>query len=163
MTKMKMKNDNENENENENGDENKNEIENENKHQKKLKINKKDVNVKKRTYDNMMNDGENDNSTMNNNNNNAKNTSKLIIKNVAFEANAKELKELFNVYGKIKSLRLPKKFGGSHRGFCFIEFETPREASNALQALNASHFYKRHLVIEYASTQESSSKRTRIE
>lgn len=83
-----------------------------------------------------------------------KSTTKLIIKNVAFEATEKELRQLFSPYGQIKSLRLPMKFG-NHRGFAFVEFITKQEAQNALQALSSTHFYGRHLVLERAQEGES--------
>lgn len=47
---------------------------------------------------------------------------------------------------QIKSLRLPKKFDGSHRGFAFIDFLTRQEAQNAFEALHSTHLYGRHLV-----------------
>ena len=50
------------------------------------------------------------------------------------------------VRGQIKSLRLPKKFDGSHRGFAFIDFLTRQEADNAFEALHSTHLYGRHLV-----------------
>ena len=44
-------------------------------------------------------------------------STKLIVRNVAFEASEKELKELFSAFGQIKSIRMPrKKFASTHRG-----------------------------------------------
>ena len=51
---------------------------------------------------------------------NEKPTTKLMVKNVAFEANKKELRELFSPFGNVKSVRIPKKFNGDHRGFGFV-------------------------------------------
>ncbi|KAI8388663.1 uncharacterized protein BYT42DRAFT_560822, partial [Radiomyces spectabilis] len=45
---------------------------------------------------------------------------KLVVRNVPFEATSKDLRELFGTYGQLKSLRLPKKFNGGHRGFAFL-------------------------------------------
>ncbi|EKX44675.1 hypothetical protein GUITHDRAFT_109453 [Guillardia theta CCMP2712] len=50
--------------------------------------------------------------------------SKLVIRNVPFEANKKELRDLLSSFGELTSLRLPSKFDGSHRGFAFAEFVT---------------------------------------
>ena len=47
---------------------------------------------------------------------------------------------------QIKSLRLPKKFDGNHRGFAFVEFLTKQEAQNAFEALQSTHLYGRHMV-----------------
>lgn len=79
---------------------------------------------------------------------------KLIVRNLAFEATRKELVQLFNPFGEIKSCRLPRKFDGNHRGFAFVEFSTPQEAQNALDALASTHLYGRHLVFERAKEGE---------
>ncbi|KAK7301425.1 hypothetical protein RJT34_12289 [Clitoria ternatea] len=83
-----------------------------------------------------------------------KSSTKLLVRNVAFEATEKELRQLFSPFGQIKSLRLPMKFG-SHRGFAFVEYVTQQEAQNAFKALSSTHFYGRHLVIERAKAGES--------
>ncbi|KAJ1377534.1 RNA-binding domain superfamily [Sesbania bispinosa] len=81
-------------------------------------------------------------------------STKLLIKNVPFEATKKDLKDLLCAFGKIKCLRLPRKFGGS-RGFAFVEYVTQQETQNALKALFNIHFLERHLVIERAKEAES--------
>jgi multiple RNA-binding domain-containing protein 1 len=50
----------------------------------------------------------------------------------------------------LKKVRLPKKFDGNHRGFCFIEFVTRKDAISAVKALSRTHLYGRRLVIEWA-------------
>eukprot|EP00833_Pecoramyces_ruminatium_P000003 jgi/Orpsp1_1/1174035/evm.model.c7180000048652.2 len=102
-------------------------------------------------------------SSANNNNNNKRkhdkniepNSTKLIIRNIPFEATKKDLRELFGTYGQIKSLRLPKKFDGSHRGFGFIDFLTKQEAKNVFENLTNTHLYGRHLVLEWAEDDDS--------
>lgn len=81
-------------------------------------------------------------------------STKLIVRNVAFEATEKELRQLFSPFGQIKSLRLPMRFG-KHRGFAFVEYVTKQEAKNALGALSNTHLYGRHLVLERAKEGES--------
>ncbi|KAM0948695.1 putative RNA recognition motif domain, nucleotide-binding alpha-beta plait domain superfamily [Dioscorea sansibarensis] len=83
-----------------------------------------------------------------------KSSTKLIVRNVAFEATEKDLRQLFSPFGQIKSLRLPTKVG-KHRGFAFVEFVTKQEAKNAIQALSSTHLYGRHLVIEQAKARET--------
>jgi multiple RNA-binding domain-containing protein 1 len=80
---------------------------------------------------------------------------KLVLKNVPFEATKKELYELFKPFGQVKTLRLPRKFDGNHRGFAFVDFLTAGEAENALKVLKHTHFYGRHLVIAPAKDDES--------
>lgn len=77
-------------------------------------------------------------------------SSKIIIKNLPFESTIKEIRKLFTAYGEIQSVRIPKKPNGGHRGFGFVEFLTEEEAKNAMEALGNSHFYGRHLVLQYA-------------
>ncbi|KAI8913436.1 hypothetical protein EDD86DRAFT_187584 [Gorgonomyces haynaldii] len=82
-------------------------------------------------------------------------STKLMVRNIPFEASKKELKELFSSFGKLKTVRLPTKFNGQHRGFCFVDFATITEAEQAMDQLSATHLYGRHLVIEYAKEEES--------
>lgn len=81
-------------------------------------------------------------------------TMKLIVRNLAFQATEGELKALFSSFGAVKKVRIPKKMGGVHRGFGFIDFSTVQEASAAMAALTSSHLYGRHLVIEYARDED---------
>ncbi|CAM9224656.1 unnamed protein product [Hapterophycus canaliculatus] len=76
--------------------------------------------------------------------------SKLIIRNIPFQATVKELRELFSSFGQLKRVRLPKKFDGGHRGFAFVDFLTSQEAIGAKKSLESTHFYGRHLVVEWA-------------
>ena len=52
-------------------------------------------------------------------------------------------------------MRLPKKFDGSHRGFAFVEFVSKQEATKALNALQSTHLYGRHIVVSYAEQERS--------
>jgi multiple RNA-binding domain-containing protein 1 len=80
---------------------------------------------------------------------------KIIVKNLAFEATKKELRELFATFGQVKSCRIPRKFDGTHRGFGFVDFLTKQEAKNAFEALQSSHLYGRHLVLKWATEEDS--------
>ena len=80
---------------------------------------------------------------------------KLLIKNLAFEANKEELRKLFKVYGQVKNLRLPSKIDGSHRGFAFIEFMSHEEAQKAFKELQNTHFYGRKINIEWAKQEDT--------
>lgn len=75
---------------------------------------------------------------------------KIVVRNVAFEATKRDIQKLFNPFGTLKSCRLPKKFDGNHRGFAFVELSTKREASAALEALKGTHLYGRRVTIERA-------------
>lgn len=82
-------------------------------------------------------------------------TTKLIVKNLAFQATKKDVRALFSAYGKLKSVRVPRKgiaAGGTAagvRGFGFVEFTNKKEAYNAYLSLRHSHLLGRHLVLEW--------------
>jgi len=76
---------------------------------------------------------------------------KIIIKNLPFEATKQDVRSLFSSYGQLRSVRVPKKFDHSTRGFAFADFITAREAENALEALKDTHLLGRRLVLEFAS------------
>jgi len=42
-------------------------------------------------------------------------TPKIIVRNVAFEATVKEIRDLFKTFGEVKTVRMPKKINGQHR------------------------------------------------
>ena len=102
-----------------------------------------------------------------NKNKNINGSMKLIVRNLAFQATENELKSLFSAFGSVKKVRIPKKMGGVHRGFAFIDFSTIQEASTAMTSLTNSHLYGRHLVIEYAKDEDENldflQKRTRLD
>lgn len=97
-------------------------------------------------------------------------TTKMIVKNVPFEATKKDVRELFGCvsftlrftrsdgtfrsHGHLKSVRLPKKFDSRSRGFAFLEFVSHQEAQNAFDSLRHTHLLGRHLVLEWANEAE---------
>jgi multiple RNA-binding domain-containing protein 1 len=66
---------------------------------------------------------------------------KLIVRNVAFQATKAEIGALFSSFGSLKRVRIPKKIGGEHRGFAFVEFSSSKEAAAAMASLQNSHLY----------------------
>lgn len=82
---------------------------------------------------------------------------KILVRNVPFQATIQEMTELFKAFGELKAVRLPKKLIGAekHRGFGFVEYYTKSEAKKAFQALcQSTHLYGRRLVLEWAQTEE---------
>ncbi|XP_053938393.1 probable RNA-binding protein 19 [Cuculus canorus] len=85
-------------------------------------------------------------------------TSKILVRNIPFQATVKEIRELFSTFGELKTVRLPKKMAGtgSHRGFGFVDFLTKQDAKKAFNALcHSTHLYGRRLVLEWADTEET--------
>eukprot|EP00042_Codosiga_hollandica_P042978 m.402224 g.402224 ORF g.402224 m.402224 type:complete len:170 (-) comp56449_c0_seq5:77-586(-) len=82
--------------------------------------------------------------------------SKLLVRNVPFEATKNEVRELFASFGQLKSVRMPSKFDGTHRGFAFVEMLTDQEAKSAFESLSGStHLYGRRLVLEWAKGEDT--------
>lgn len=86
--------------------------------------------------------------------NQQKTSTKLIVKNLPFEATKKDVRALFSSHGQLKSVRVPRKAaplagasGGGARGFAFVEFTTKKEAESAFEALRHTHLLGRHLVL----------------
>lgn len=86
--------------------------------------------------------------------NGGKNPTKLVVRNVPFQATRKEILKLFGSFGQLRKVRLPQKFDGSHRGFAFVEFLTSKEAQAAMTSLSRTHLYGRHLVLEWATNED---------
>lgn len=83
---------------------------------------------------------------------------KILVRNVPFQATVQEIAELFKAFGELKAVRLPKKLIGAeqHRGFGFVEYYTKSEAKRAFQALcQSTHLYGRRLVLEWAQKEET--------
>ncbi|CAO3565600.1 unnamed protein product [Mortierella alpina] len=75
---------------------------------------------------------------------------KLLIRNIPFEATKKDIQGLFSTFGQLKSVRIPKKMSGGHRGFAFLDFMTKQEAKNVYENVANTHLLGRHLVVEWA-------------
>ena len=67
-------------------------------------------------------------------------SSKILVRNIPFEAKAKEIEELFKVFGELKYVRLPKKIDGAHRGFGFVDFVTQSDAEVIFLFFNKNKF-----------------------
>ena len=71
--------------------------------------------------------------------------------NLPFETSKKDVRALIQPYGKLRSVRVPKKFDSSTRGFAFANFVTTREAENAMKALHGVHLLGRRLNLDFAA------------
>lgn len=84
--------------------------------------------------------------------------SKILVKNIPFEATPHELKKIFASFGELNFVRIPKKIDGQHRGFGFVDFLTREDALRAFRSLcHSTHLYGRKLVLQWAKSDESSS------
>lgn len=83
---------------------------------------------------------------------------KMLVRNVPFEASVEEVESLFQTFGAVKSIRIPRKQGlrMQHRGFGFVDFISADEARRAFDSLvHSTHLYGRRLVLEWAKEDET--------
>lgn len=78
---------------------------------------------------------------------------KIIIKNIPFQTNKQDIRTLLGAYGQLKSVRVPKKFNSTSKGFAFAEFVSSKEAESAMLALQDTHLLGRRLILEYAEAE----------
>ncbi|RJR28964.1 RNA-binding protein [Candidatus Microgenomates bacterium] len=75
---------------------------------------------------------------------------KLYVGNISYDTTSKDLISLFSEYGEVlEAMILIDKNTGKSKGFGFVSFVTPEEASAAL-ALNGVEHQGRRLVVQPA-------------
>jgi len=80
-------------------------------------------------------------------------STKLLVRNIPFQANKDEITQIFKTFGELSAVRLPRKLAGTgdHRGFAFIEYSAVSDAKAAFNSLvHSTHLYGRRLVLEWA-------------
>lgn len=77
-------------------------------------------------------------------------TKTIYVGNLPYRANESAIRELFEQYGSVQSVRLLKdRQTGKRRGFGFVEMEE-NGATQAIQSLNESEFQQRTLKVREA-------------
>ena len=75
----------------------------------------------------------------------------IYIANINFRAREEELKELFQQYGEVASVKIvTDRETGRSRGFGFVEMPNDDEAKSAISKLNGVEFLQRNLVVNEA-------------
>ncbi|KAK4478692.1 hypothetical protein RD792_014186 [Penstemon davidsonii] len=88
----------------------------------------------------------------------------LYMKNLDTDVSEEVLKDKLSPYGKIVSLVISKDENGVSRGFGFVNFESPKDAKQAVEALNGSqlgtfmNFYESSKVLYVARAQKKSER-----
>lgn len=75
----------------------------------------------------------------------------LYVGGIASEATEATIRATFVPFGPIKSIDIPRDYAkGTHRGFCFIEFEEPDDASEAIYNCDGAEILGRSLSVNLA-------------
>ncbi len=75
----------------------------------------------------------------------------IYIANINFRAREEQLKELFQQYGEVASVKIvTDRETGRSRGFGFVEMPNDDEGKAAIAKLNGVEFQQRNLVVNEA-------------
>lgn len=75
----------------------------------------------------------------------------IYVANINFRAQEDQLKELFQQYGEVASVKIvTDRETGRSRGFAFIEMPNDSEGKEAISKLNGVPFLDRNLVVNEA-------------
>ncbi|KAK6929126.1 Polyadenylate-binding protein/Hyperplastic disc protein [Dillenia turbinata] len=78
----------------------------------------------------------------------------VYVKNINDDVTMEELREHFSQCGTITSLKLMQDEKGINKGFGFVCFATPEEASKAVNTLHGSMFHQKPLYVALAQRKE---------
>ena len=75
----------------------------------------------------------------------------IYVGNLSFQITAGELRNLFEKYGKVDQVSVPRDAAtGRARGFAFVEMQEEASAAAAIRALNGSELGDRTIVVNEA-------------
>jgi len=75
----------------------------------------------------------------------------IYVANISFKATEDQLKELFEEYVDVQSVRIvTDRVSGRSKGFGFVEMPNDAEAREAINDLNGADFLERTLVVNEA-------------
>lgn len=89
----------------------------------------------------------------------AKQSSRLLVRNIPFNCRSDQLFEIFRQYGFLLEINIPLKSSGNEgRGFAFITLSSRQEAESALNGVNGTKpdsFYGRTIIVDWALSKEN--------
>ena len=88
------------------------------------------------------------------------NQNTLFVGNLSYQTMEKDLQEYFSQVGAVTSVNLMMdKVTGRSRGFAFVEFATPEEATKAVEQFQGKEFQGRALTVNIARPREERAPR----
>ena len=86
----------------------------------------------------------------------------IYVANISFKATEDQLKELFERFGSVQSVRIvTDRVSGRSKGFGFVEMPNDAEAREAINDLNGTDFMERSLVVNEARPRTNDDSRGR--
>lgn len=83
------------------------------------------------------------------------NPTRLFVGNLSYQTGENDLQDYFAQAGTVTSVNLMMdKMTGKSRGFAFVEFATPEEASRAVEQFHNKEFQGRSLTVNVARPRE---------
>lgn len=76
-------------------------------------------------------------------------TNCLFVSGLNFKTKERDLRDLFETCGEIKSIEIAKTYDNVSKGFGYITFEREQDAELAIQTLYGTHLQHRRLHLEY--------------
>ncbi len=80
---------------------------------------------------------------------------KLYVGSLPYSTTEEELRELFEAFGPIESVRIiTDKFTGMSKGFAFVEMANPDDAKKAVEGVNGKQLNGRTLIVNEARPEQ---------
>lgn len=75
----------------------------------------------------------------------------LYVGNLSFETTESELKDLFDPFGEVESVKIiTDRYSGAPKGFGFVEMSTRAEGEKAISELNGKMLRNREIIVNRA-------------
>lgn len=75
----------------------------------------------------------------------------LYVRNISDRVRYDDLRRLFQKYGKIVDVTIPLDYySGLPKGYCFVEYEDPRDAEEAQYRMDRQRLFGREIEVEFA-------------
>ena len=83
----------------------------------------------------------------------------IYVGNLAYEIEKEDLSEVFNDYGTVERVHIPKdRETGQARGFAFVELKSEANEEKAIQTLDGAEWMGRDIKVDKARPRNNSRK-----
>ncbi|KAK2580318.1 hypothetical protein KPH14_012555 [Odynerus spinipes] len=75
---------------------------------------------------------------------------RIVVRNLSFKVNEEDVRKIYEKYGEIQEIVLPRQKNGTLFGYAFIEFKRMQDASKAIFNTNKKEFFGRTITSAWA-------------